>query len=139
MYILVEDIGVAESTLPICYANAYAAWKKVVGKKVTDCTKYPAARDILIKVVALFSEANKSRIVNNAAAFFSTVINKNGEYNVTPSDNEALNKYIINLFAAEKDNSALKHVFEQLIYSIEQNKEENALYWLTNIYERVPK
>lgn len=87
----------------------------------------------------MFSDANKTRIVNNAAAYFSTVTNKNNEYDVVPSDNAVLKKHIDNLFIKEKDNTALKQVFEQLIHAIEQNQEEKALYWLTNIYERVPK
>lgn len=77
--------------------------------------------------------------MNNATAYFSTVTNKNNEYDVVPSDNAILKKYIDNLFIKDKDNKALKQVFEQLIYAIDQNKEEHALYWLTNIYERVPK
>jgi hypothetical protein len=77
--------------------------------------------------------------VNNATAYFSTVTNKNNEYDVVPSDNTVLKKYIDNLFIKDKDNTALKQVIEQLIYAIDQNKEEHALYWLTNIYERVPK
>jgi hypothetical protein len=77
--------------------------------------------------------------VNNATAYFSTVTNKNNEYDVVPSDNAVLKKYTDNLFIKDKDNTALKQVFEQLIYAIDQNKEEHALYWLTNIYERVPK
>lgn len=87
----------------------------------------------------MFSDANKTRIVNNAAAYFSTVTNKNNVYNVVPNDNLVLKKYMDSLFIKDKDNKDLKQVFEQLIYAIELNQEEKALYWLTNIYERVPK